>query len=362
MKILYFTANPELVVMPSEPGFSDKGKLDIAKYTKLDLWPELREVSSTFFESRMAGDVQLEVVPEARAEDVVRYVEKFKPDIVHFSGHGEEKRLIVNAENLRSGETASAEWLKEALTDKGVQILVLNCCWSASFVETLKGTVGFVVGADEPLRVDLARSFAGKFYRALRDGKSVGEAYAEGSAVSEQYMSAPEQGGLLDKPFLKLSEPSEMTKSLVAHRRDLQNLEQGLTIERLWDVYKVVGGFGIAVIAYFVFSAGLPGWMVWLIQVIWSDADLTAVWGDTDLAKKWAEQEWLRYEPFAIYLVLVSKPLARVISSFSGKAGLGLAIEAVDFALLSEVWAKKHNVVQRVERVMTWLKERDRNE
>ena len=128
MKILYFSANPEFVKNPQEPNLALTDSDDFSEYTKLDLWPELRELTNIFSDAREAGDVQLEVVPEARAGDIVRYIDSFCPDVVHFSGHGEKERLIVSDDDYFDGETVSSQWLKDTLTDKGVSILVLNCC------------------------------------------------------------------------------------------------------------------------------------------------------------------------------------------------------------------------------------------
>ena len=43
----------------------------------------------------------------------------------------EPERLVVADPEYFDGETASAQWLKSALANKGVDVLVLNCCWSA---------------------------------------------------------------------------------------------------------------------------------------------------------------------------------------------------------------------------------------
>ena len=148
MKILYFSANPEFVRLPEEePSESDPSitelqeqakKPEFAEYGQLGLWPELRILSDAFFDARMEGQVQLEVVPEANMGDVVRYIERFKPDIVHFNGHGEKEQLVLSDEHYEDGEMATVEWLKRILTDQDIDVLLMNCCWSESFVDHLK--------------------------------------------------------------------------------------------------------------------------------------------------------------------------------------------------------------------------------
>lgn len=346
MKILYFTANPEVVKMPSEPGFSDKPTNDYADYTKLDLWPELKEVANVFYEARMDGDVHLEVVPEARAEDVVRYVERFRPDIVHFSGHGEKKRLVVSDSAYFDGETLAAQWLKQTLQDKGVSVLVLNCCWSASFVEDLKDTVGLVIGADQPLRVENAQKFAALFYGAVRDGLPLGEAYVKAATVSEQYKAEPKSGPVWEQPFSAEPLDDAVVTRLIDQRAELVGMKAQLTGELMLDSIKVLIGLSIAIVAVLFFRDALP------LDAVWELFD-----HDKSIAAAWKKQEWMAAEPFAIFFILMHKPIARLISFAWGRASLSLAIKTVDFSMLSHHWAKKHQVEARLKGLINSVRE-----
>ena len=106
MKILYVSANPEFVKQPKEPTLNESPPGDDFKeYTKLDLWPELREITTALFDDRMSGHVRMEVVPEANSGDVIRYVEQFQPDIVLHDirrGRGEILDQLFGAARLCS--------------------------------------------------------------------------------------------------------------------------------------------------------------------------------------------------------------------------------------------------------------------
>lgn len=306
MKILYFTANPEMVVMPKDPENLKDTETKIADYTKLDLWPELKEVANVFYEGRMDGDVHLEVVPEARADDVVRYIDRFRPDIVHFSGHGEEERLIVNDSDYFAGETLGSQWLKETLQDKGVSVLVLNCCWSSSFVDDLKDTVGLVVGAQQRLQVDKAQAFAAIFYAGVRDGRPLGEVYEKASKVSEQYQAEPKAGPVWELPISVEAIEDPVITRLTDQKAELMGLKAGVTSELTVDATKTLFGLTIAFIAYWVLGGSDISWLN-------NAKPLVEMLGESDtkkIAEAWKDQDWMAHEPFALFFVLMHKPIA----------------------------------------------------
>ncbi len=347
MKILYVSANPEWVKNPQEPTLDESPPdNDFSEYTKLDLWPELREITNALFDDRMSGSVRLEVVPEANAGDVIRYVDKFQPDIVHFSGHGEKERLVVADPEYFDGETASAQWLKSALTDKGVDVLVLNCCWSSTFLDVLEPSVGMVVGAETRLSSELAQEFSKRFYTCLRDGLTVGEAYTQAAKVSQQYKAAPQAGDALAMKLQRETAPDEFTEALNGYEGELKDLEANLWPDLKWDMMKIAGGLFVAGFSFFVLSADAESTLGLLIP-------------SETLAK---HKDWLSKEPFALFLILIREPLARIWSYSSAKAAIGDGLENLSFARLSEDLSGRHRFKRRAELVIGWLKERDRNE
>ncbi len=353
MKILYFTANPEMVVMPNDPENLKETDTKIADYTKLDLWPELKEVANVFYEGRMDGDVHLEVVPEARADDVVRYIDRFRPDIVHFSGHGEEKRLIVNDSDYFAGETLGSQWLKETLQDKGVSVLVLNCCWSSSFVDDLKDTVGLVVGAKQRLQVDKAQAFAAVFYTGLRDGRPVSEAYNKASKVSAQYQAEPKSGPVWDNAMSVDVLADPVVSRLADQRAELLGLQTQVSTELALDATKVFAGLSIAFVAFWVLNGTDVSWLVG------EEADPLWKMFDEDtqsIMQAWQDQEWMASEPFALFFILMHKSIARCCSWAWSRLSLSLAIRTIDFSMFSHRWVKAHQVEARLEGVINWVR------
>ena len=359
MKILYFTANPEMVVMPQDPENLDEVETKIADYTKLDLWPELKEVANVFYEGRMDGDVHLEVVPEARADDVVRYIDRFRPDIVHFSGHGEEERLIVSDSDYFAGETLGSQWLKETLQDKGVSVLVLNCCWSSSFVEDLKDTVGLVVGAEQRLQVDKAQAFAAVFYTGLRDGRPLSEAYNKASKVSAQYRAEPQSGPVWERPISVEALDDAIVSRLAEQRVELVGLKTQVSAELAMDVAKVFAGLMVAFISWWLLEGSSVHWLLGdESKPLWKLFDKET----QELAEAWGGQDWMAREPFALFFILLHKSIARIGSHAWSQGSLILAIKTLDFSMLSHQWAKKHQVEARLNGVISWVRETARGQ
>lgn len=65
------------------------------------------------------------------------------------------------------------------------RLVVLNACYSAPQAEALRDVVDCVVGTAGAIHDDAARSFAVSFYRALGNGRSVGNAFDQAVATLE---------------------------------------------------------------------------------------------------------------------------------------------------------------------------------
>ncbi len=122
-------------------------------------------------------------------------------DIVHFDGHGVyDKRVGLGAlcfEAPRDGEKLGerrmelvhAEELAAELRAYGVPLMYLEACQTAQSVDDPKASVaaklleegvGSVVAMSHSVLVETARRFVEPFYRALAEGKRVGEAMLAG--------------------------------------------------------------------------------------------------------------------------------------------------------------------------------------
>ena len=279
MRILYLTASPQVVrptlseFVPQTDAFEDEDDpARVRKYQKLDLWPELSCVTQVLFEARSEGRVHLEVVPEVRRADLMRYLGDREISILHFSGHGERDdsppsddewgSALLLKDRSMIGDYVPNEWLLQQLQGKGIKVIVLNCCWSDGLARKLAQVADCVVGTTLPLRSDAAANFSQYFYDALQQGMTLGEIKAH----------LPELAGISDTTYQFRTERPEVLDEIVepiaVAERDLTPARQVLVRyqelkdfrDNLWsviqaDVFKVVFGLVVAAIGFFLISA-----------------------------------------------------------------------------------------------------------
>lgn len=117
-----------------------------------------------------------------------------KPNIVHFSGHGETNGISVTTENNEAQLLPLPALQRLFKPLKGVvQIIVLNACYSAEQAKALSEFGPYVVGHNMPIADPAAISFSKGFYNGLGEGKSFEEAYNDAmiTVLSEHPSAAP---------------------------------------------------------------------------------------------------------------------------------------------------------------------------
>jgi CHAT domain-containing protein len=115
-----------------------------------------------------------------RTTDLQRALLKYKPHIVHFSGHGSlDEEIILEDYSGRSkqiGRQAIADLFRILKDD--VRIVVLNSCLTKAQAEALKDNIDYTVGTKKAVGDRAAVTFASAFYLALAFGRSVNDAFA----------------------------------------------------------------------------------------------------------------------------------------------------------------------------------------
>jgi hypothetical protein len=108
-----------------------------------------------------------------------------QPNIIHFSGHGLKKGLVLEDENAYA-QVVTNEMLDLLFKDlKGiVNIVVLNCCYSTAQAEFLSKIGCYVLGYNTPVGDKVAQSFAKGFYLGLSDGKDFLSALNSGRVLA----------------------------------------------------------------------------------------------------------------------------------------------------------------------------------
>jgi hypothetical protein len=126
------------------------------------------------FESRWAVSV----------DDLMRHLTELDPSVVHFSGHGGGAAGLVLQDEQGEPQPVSARALAMMVhvAAPHVRVVVLNACYSTAYADALRIKIDCIVGMDGAIGDDAARAFATRFYGAVGNGRSIGDAVAHGVA------------------------------------------------------------------------------------------------------------------------------------------------------------------------------------
>jgi hypothetical protein len=111
-------------------------------------------------------------------EDFLQARHRFKPAVIHFSGHGlEEGLLFATSQNVF--QVIPTEILADVF--KGMEaytkIVVLNACYASSQAKIISQNGIYVMGMNAPVTDDAALYLSENFYRFLADGQQAEEAF-----------------------------------------------------------------------------------------------------------------------------------------------------------------------------------------
>jgi len=111
-------------------------------------------------------------------EDFLQARHRFKPAIIHFSGHGlEEGLLFATSQNVF--QVIPAEILEDVF--KGMEaytkVVVLNACYASAQAKIISANGIYVMGMNAPVTDDAALYLSENFYRFLADGQQVDDVF-----------------------------------------------------------------------------------------------------------------------------------------------------------------------------------------
>ncbi|MFD5494381.1 hypothetical protein ACFWH4_16040 [Streptomyces sp. NPDC127091] len=139
--------------------------------------------------------VELDVHPAATVDVFLDALPRFRPHVVHFSGHSAEDLIAFEKdvddfhESAIVSDGAFARAIA-AVDDKPLLVL-LNSCHSAAQAAKLIDTVPFAIGMSDSIGDIDAMIYAARFYAAVAEGQSVQAAHLLSQA-------AIEMNGLID--------------------------------------------------------------------------------------------------------------------------------------------------------------------
>jgi branched-chain amino acid transport system substrate-binding protein len=147
---------------------------------KLRLDEEVREIQQAIGHARYGSQLQFDPRGAVRLKDLLDYLERAKPDIVHFCGHGSAASEIVLVDGQGNSYLVQRETMQRifSLLQGKTQCVVLNACYSEPLARAIAENMKcVVVGMSGEVNDLSAIEFATGFYRQLADGKDVSTAF-----------------------------------------------------------------------------------------------------------------------------------------------------------------------------------------
>jgi hypothetical protein len=170
-KILFLFANPGLT-------------------EKLDQDGEYDSVRDSILSSRFGYDFKLSQIKKVSLAKLRREFSIFQPQVVHFSGHGDESGILIFQDSYETPETAPIDTIADVFRihnnnpmiskDKKIRLVVLSACYSDKQAKAIAKSVDVVIGMQNAVREDAATTFASEFYSQLGFGSPVQTAFESG--------------------------------------------------------------------------------------------------------------------------------------------------------------------------------------
>lgn len=134
--------------------------------------------------------IEIDVRPAATTADLLDGVTKFRPHVVHFSGHSNIDLIVFEDETdePHDGVIVTATAFSKAIraTDDPPLLVFLNACNSAAQIDDLVAEgVPFAIGMADEIQDADAINYAAQFYASVANGQSINSAHLAGQAALE---------------------------------------------------------------------------------------------------------------------------------------------------------------------------------
>lgn len=158
---------------------------DLGAPLRTDL--EARNVLRAVKKSDNRDLVDIRHLPAASVTDLLEALNEFKPNVVHFSGHGGQGALLFDDASSDAGNGVEIDFplVLEIIsaTQTPPKLLVFNACDSLDGADVFLQKSPVVIGMASSIGDGAAIMFSEQFYSALAGGQSVEHALAQGKIV-----------------------------------------------------------------------------------------------------------------------------------------------------------------------------------
>ena len=150
--------------------------------SKLRLDEEVREIQNAHRKGRKREEIEIFSQWAVQVDDLRQTILYYKPNIVHFSGHGEGDDGLVLENEYGKKQLVSSESLAGLFKffKNHVDCVVLNACYSEVQAEAIHEHINCVIGMNQSIGDKAAIEFATGFYEALTSGRNYQDSFGLG--------------------------------------------------------------------------------------------------------------------------------------------------------------------------------------
>ncbi len=153
--------------------------------SKLALDEEMRLIDEKVYASELRDQLELVTAWAARPDDLLQALNRYRPQVVHFSGHGTPTGDLQFVGNDGFPRPVSSQALTSVFKTfkHTIRLVLLNACYSRVQAEAILQAIECVVGMNAAIGDTAARTFSASFYRAIGFGGSIQEAFEQGKSA-----------------------------------------------------------------------------------------------------------------------------------------------------------------------------------
>jgi hypothetical protein len=166
IKVLFLAANPQ-------------------DQTELRLDEEIRVITEKIRSSDYRDSVELISRWAVRPADLLQALNEYKPQIVHFSGHGLSTGEIVLLADDGNTKLVTQDAMVATINTMidNIRLVIFNACFSREQAEAVTRYVDAAIGMNTDIGDEAARVFAAQFYSAIGFGRSLQNAFEQAKAL-----------------------------------------------------------------------------------------------------------------------------------------------------------------------------------
>lgn len=150
----------------------------------LRLDQEARDIEEKIKSSKHRDSVNFKTQWAVRAADILQAINTYNPEIIHFSGHGNEEGLALEKTD-GTLHFVHVDAIVQAIqtTSENVKLIFFNTCNSHTQAEAVTEYIDVVIGMNDSIGDEAAKVFSAQFYSSIGFGLSVEKSFQQGKAA-----------------------------------------------------------------------------------------------------------------------------------------------------------------------------------